>query len=132
MSSTIKKLLTLVILLSIFFSGAVAGVAIDRSFARPKAARGSRVDRLVARFAQRLQLDARQREVVRKALLESRAATATARQRIEPELRAARQAARTKIAAALSAKQRARFHEMTKRYDARRAKRATQKTRASD
>jgi len=123
MTAPLSKLLSLLMLLLIFGSGAVAGVAFDRVVVQRKAPAGSRIDRLVGRFARRLSLDAKQQDAVRAVLLKSRAATAAARKRIEPELRVARQQARKEIAAQLDPEQRKKFQEMTARYDARRARR---------
>jgi hypothetical protein len=113
-----------VALLAVLLGGGVAlGVVIDRTWLRPEAREGDRTQRLLARFRDKLGLDAEQERAVGQALRRGRAELDAIRARIEPELTAARKRMRAEVSRVLRPDQRARYEEMVARYEAKRASR---------
>jgi hypothetical protein len=121
-------------LVAILGGGVAVGVVLDRHWLRPRAERQVQVkaprpgdpghlDHQVARFRERLKLDAGQEKVVREALRDMNQEVAALRKRIAPEMRTVRARARERVEAVLTAAQKARYAEMIKEWEARRARR---------
>jgi hypothetical protein len=129
MTTRAQSLLAIALLVVLFGGGVGVGIGLDRAWLRPPApARDGdervRVARIVEKFRRDLKLTEAQAGRVAEILRGGRARISSIRTRIQPEVRAERVKMRTEISSLLDETQRARYAEMVKRFDERRAAKA--------
>jgi hypothetical protein len=130
MTTRARGLAAIALLLAVFGGGVGIGISIDRAWFGRSAepARDGdervRVARIVKRFRSDLRLADAQSDRVAEILRAGRARISSIRKRIQPEVHAERIKMRAEISSLLDETQRARYAEMVKRFDERRAAKA--------